>query len=116
MAVLEKVRLALEEGNPVRSIDLSDDEKLMIREFHFITAKPVLYIANVAEDGLEDNPLVRVVEDIAQAEGAEVVVVSNKIESECGQNRSLKVYLGKKKGSGLSTHAPTYPRPPLCQF
>ena len=76
MAVLEKVRVALEEGDPVRSIDLSDDEKLMLREFHFITAKPVLYIANVAEDGLEDNPLVKIVEDIAQAEGAEVVVVS----------------------------------------
>ena len=57
----------------------------MIREFHFITAKPVLYIANVAEDGLEDNPLVKVVEDIAQAEGAEVVVVSNKIESEVAE-------------------------------
>ena len=85
MAVLEKVRVALEEGDPVRSIDLSDDEKLMIREFHFITAKPVLYIANVAEDGLEDNPLVRVVEDIAQVEGAEVVVVSNKIESEVAE-------------------------------
>ena len=85
MAVLEKVRVALEEGDPVRSIDLSDDEKLMLREFHFITAKPVLYIANVAEDGLEDNPLVKIVEDIAQAEGAEVVVVSNKIESEVAE-------------------------------
>lgn len=85
MAVLEKVRVALEEGDPVRSIDLSDDEKLMLREFHFITAKPVLYIANVAEDGLEDNPLVKIVEHIAQAEGAEVVVVSNKIESEVAE-------------------------------
>ena len=58
----------------MRSIDLSDDEKLMLREFHFITAKPVLYIANVSEDGLEDK-LVKIGEDIAQAEGAEVVVV-----------------------------------------
>jgi GTP-binding protein YchF len=85
MEVLEKVRVALEEGHPVRSIDLSDDEKTMIREFHFITAKPVLYIANVAEDGLEDNPLVAIVEDIAQGEDAEVVVVSNKIESEVAE-------------------------------
>ena len=85
MVVLEKVRGALEEGAPVRSIDLSNDEKLMIREFHFITSKPVLYIANVAEDGLEDNPLVAIVADIAAAEGAELVVVSNKIESEVAE-------------------------------
>ena len=85
LAILEKVKEKLEEGEPVRSVELSKEERIAIREFHFITSKPVLYIANVAEDGLENNPLVEVVEEIAAAEGAEVVVVSNKIESEVAE-------------------------------
>ncbi|MEM7098461.1 MAG: redox-regulated ATPase YchF [Pseudomonadota bacterium] len=84
-AILDKVKDKLENGDPVRSAELSREEKQAIREFHFITAKPVLYIANVAEDGLEDNPLVDEVRAIADAEGAEVVVVSNKIEAEVAE-------------------------------
>ena len=83
--LLERVAEALEAGDPVRSIDFSAEELRALHEFHFITAKPVLYIANVAEDGLQDNPLVDVVQKIADAEGAEVVVVSNKIESELAE-------------------------------
>jgi GTP-binding protein YchF len=56
-----------------------------MREFHFITSKPVLYIANVAEDGLTDNPLVDEVRAIAESEGAELVVVSNQIEAEVAE-------------------------------
>ncbi len=85
VALLERVAQALEAGDPVRSIDFSIEEKRSLHEFHFITAKPVLYIANVAEDGLHNNPLVDVVSEIAAAEGAEVVVVSNKIESELAE-------------------------------
>ncbi|MEQ8691195.1 MAG: redox-regulated ATPase YchF [Pseudomonadales bacterium] len=85
LTVLEKVKQALEAGDAVRSVALSKEEQAAIREFHFITAKPVLYIANVAEDGLTDNPLVDVVHEIAAAEGSEVVVVSNKIESEVAE-------------------------------
>ena len=85
VAVLDKVKVKLEAGDPVRSVELSKEEWLMVREFHFITAKPVLYIANVAEDGLENNPLVDQVREIAATEGAEVVVVSNKIESEVAE-------------------------------
>ena len=85
LAILEKVKLALEEGDPVRSVDLAPEEWLSIREYHFITAKPVLYIANVAEDGLTDNPMVDEVRAIAAEEGSEVVVVSNKIEAEVAE-------------------------------
>jgi len=85
MALLDKVRDKLEAGLPARAVDLSDDEHKAIREFHFITAKPVLYIANVAEDGLTDNPFVDVVAAIAAEEGAEVVVVSNQIEAEVAE-------------------------------
>ena len=85
LEILEKVRDKLEAGLPVRAAELSDDERLAIRELHFITAKPVLYIANVAEDGLEDNPLVDEVRAIAAEEQAEVVVVSNQIEAEVAE-------------------------------
>ena len=85
LQILDKVKDKLEAGLPVRSAGLTDDEKLAIREFHFITSKPVLYIANVAEDGLTDNPLVDIVRDIAEQEHAEVVVVSNQIESEVAE-------------------------------
>ena len=85
LAILEKVKLALEKGDPVRSVDLAAEEWAGIREFHFITAKPVLYIANVAEDGLTDNPLVDIVRAIAVEEGSELVVVSNKIEAEVAE-------------------------------
>ncbi len=85
ITLLERVREALDAGNAVRSVEFSDDEHRVLQEFHFITAKPVLYIANVAEDGLENNPLVDQVREIADAEGAEVVVVSNKIEAEVAE-------------------------------
>ena len=85
ITLLERVREALDAGNAVRSVEFSDDEHRVLQEFHFITAKPVLYIANVAEDGLENNPLVDQVREIANAEGTEVVVVSNKIEAEVAE-------------------------------
>ena len=85
LEILDKVKDKLEAGEPVRMVALSPEEQVAIREFHFITAKPVLYIANVAEDGLEDNPLVDIVREIASAEGAEVVVVSNQIEAEVAE-------------------------------
>jgi GTP-binding protein YchF len=85
LVILDKVKDKLEAGLPVRAADLTDDEFLAIREFHFITSKPVLYIANVAEDGLTDNPLVEVVREIAAAEEAEIVVVSNQIEAEVAE-------------------------------
>ena len=90
LAILDKVKDKLEAGLPVRSAGLTDDEKLAIREFHFFTSKPVLYIANVAEDGLDDNPLIDIVKEIAEQEHAEVVVVSNQIESEVAELDDLE--------------------------
>ena len=80
--ILATVQEALESGRAVRHLNLSKEEQKVIHEFHFITAKPVLYIANVAEDGLRDNPFVEVVTKIAEKEDSEVVVVSNQIEAE----------------------------------
>ena len=85
LEVLEKVEEILESGGAVRNLDISKEERLEIQSLHFLTNKPVLYIANVAEDGLEDNPLVEQVRIIADSEGAELVVVSNQIESELAE-------------------------------
>ncbi len=55
-AVLEKIQPLLDEGKPARAADLSDDERKLIRGFGLMTLKPTMYIANVAEDGFENNP------------------------------------------------------------
>jgi GTP-binding protein YchF len=85
LKILEVVKDGLESGQPVRALSLSPEDRDAIREFHFITSKPVLYIANVAEDGLNDNPYVEEVRAIAQTEHAELVVVSNQIEAEVAE-------------------------------
>ncbi|MBM4202883.1 MAG: redox-regulated ATPase YchF [Gammaproteobacteria bacterium] len=85
VTLLERVQDILERGQPVRALKLEDNERLMLRELHLITAKPVMYIANVAEDGFENNPLLDTVQAIADAEGAVVVPICNKIEAEVSE-------------------------------
>ena len=85
MTVCEKVLPHLNEGRPVRSADLSDDEMDVVATLHLLTIKPTLYIANVAEDGFENNPWLETVRAIAAAENAEVVPICNKIESEIAE-------------------------------
>lgn len=84
-ALLTKVQAALNEGIPVRAHKLTDDEQTALRELHLLTAKPTLYIANVAEDGFMDNPLLAQVEALAAQEQAEVVVICAAIEAEIAQ-------------------------------
>ena len=80
--LLEKLLPHLNEAQPVRSMKLTDDEFKMVRKFHLLTTKPTMYIANVDEHGFEDNPHLKVVQEIAQKEGAPVVAVCSKLESE----------------------------------
>ncbi|MCK9504937.1 MAG: redox-regulated ATPase YchF [Porticoccaceae bacterium] len=86
-AVLEKLIPHFSEGKPARSLmkTMADDEKRVVHSFHLLTSKPVMYIANVAEDGFENNPYLDVVNKIAEEEGAVVVAVCNKIESEIAE-------------------------------
>jgi GTP-binding protein YchF len=79
---LKKILTALENGKPVRGVALSEAEADVLKELHLITAKPVMYIANVAEDSPADNPLVAAVQELAAAQGAEVVVICAAIEAE----------------------------------
>lgn len=80
--VLEKIVDHLDGGAPVRTLDVSDDEELLVREFQFLTRKPTLYIANVAEDGFEGNALLERVNQRAEEEGAVVVPVCAAMEAE----------------------------------
>jgi ribosome-binding ATPase len=83
--VLSKVREALDQGKPARTAGLDLDEKVLIRDLFLLTLKPVLYVANVLENGFENNPFLDKVRERAQAEGAEVVPVSAAIEEEMSQ-------------------------------
>ena len=87
MAVLEKVNEALENEKPVRTLGLTEEEQLLIRDLHLLTAKPILYVANVAEADLPqmDNELVNAIKQYAAQEGAEVVPVCAKIEAEIAE-------------------------------
>jgi GTP-binding protein YchF len=84
-ALLEKMIPHLAEGLPVRGLALSDDERKLARSFHLLTTKPTMYIANVAEDGFENNPYLDQVKELAASEGAEVVAICNKLESEIAE-------------------------------
>ncbi|MCP1727355.1 GTP-binding protein YchF [Natronospira proteinivora] len=85
LTVLEKVKAHLDEGLPVRSLELDEDSVLAIRDLHLITAKPLMYIANVDESGFENNPHLDKVVARAEEEGAEVVPVCAALEAEIAQ-------------------------------
>jgi GTP-binding protein YchF len=82
-ALLEdKLLPHLNEAQPARSLSLDSNELALARQLFLLTLKPTMYIANVDEDGFEDNPHVEVVNNIAASEGAVVVTICNKLESE----------------------------------
>ncbi len=83
--VLTRVRDGLDSGKPARALELSDEDRVELRDLFLLTLKPVLYVANVLEDGFEGNPHLDAVRARAQAEGAEVVPVSAAIEEELSQ-------------------------------
>ena len=83
--VLEKLLPLLNEGEPARAADLSTDERKTIRGLNLLTLKPTMYIANVEEDGFENNPLLDTVRQQAEKENASVVPICAKIESEIAE-------------------------------
>jgi GTP-binding protein YchF len=85
MPVLERVREALDQARPARALGLEPEARARLRDLHLLTLKPVMYIANVAEDGFENNPWLDEVRAIAAAEGSEVVAICNKIEAEIAE-------------------------------
>jgi ribosome-binding ATPase len=85
---LERIKENLYNDQPARSVELSDEEKVLLRDLHLITMKPVLYAANVSETeaaNADGNPYVQKVREFASVEGAEVVPISAKVESEIAE-------------------------------
>lgn len=85
MVVLEKLESCLNEGHRARNVELTRDEKRLITDLQLITTKPVMYVANVSEEGFENNPFLEVVRRKAESEDAEVVAVCAGIEAEIAQ-------------------------------
>ncbi|HET9835337.1 MAG TPA: redox-regulated ATPase YchF [Rhodanobacteraceae bacterium] len=83
--VLQKLAAGLNEGKSARSLGLSDEEKALVRDLFLLTMKPLMYIANVREDGFANNPHLDSVRKRAESEGAEVVPVCAAIEEELAQ-------------------------------
>lgn len=83
--VLEKIIPHLNEAQPLRSLNLSDDELTVLKQLNPLTIKPTMYIANVDEEGFENNPYLDAVKQIAAQEGAVVVPICNKLEAEISE-------------------------------
>jgi len=95
VAVLERAIAALDQGKPVRSVDWSKEELTVLKPLFLLTMKPTLYVANVAENGFKDNPLLAAVEERAQKEHAPVVAICAAMESQIADmsDEDKKVFL-----------------------
>jgi hypothetical protein len=83
--LLTKVQAVLDEGKPVRTLELNDQEKVLLKPLCLITAKPAMFVGNVAEDGFENNPLLDRLKEYAASQNAPVVAICAKIESELAE-------------------------------
>jgi GTP-binding protein YchF len=107
VALLTRVMTSLSENGNVRNLELGKEDKQAIKDLHLLTMKPVEYIANVAEDGFENNPLLDQVREFASADNARVVPVCAAIEAEVSQldredRQEFLAALGLKE-SGLAS-------------
>ena len=83
--VLNRCHAALNEAKPVRALSFSKEELVVLKPLCLITAKPAMYVANVAEDGFQNNPLLDRLNDHAAREGAPVVAICAKTEAELAE-------------------------------
>jgi len=85
LAFMQAIQAHVETGESARKFEVDDSQKAWMKDLHLITAKPTLYIANVAEDGFEDNPYLDVLTEFAKSEGAEIVAVCASIEADIAE-------------------------------
>jgi ribosome-binding ATPase len=85
VVILEKCQAALNDTKPVRTIDFSKEEHVLLKQFFLITAKPAMFVANVAEDGFTNNPMLDRLTAYATAQNAPVVAISAKMEAEMAE-------------------------------
>jgi hypothetical protein len=83
--VLQRVRTQLDAGKPVRALRFDETERPVVRDLQLLTAKPVMYVANVSETGFTNNPYLAAVEKLAASEGSEIVAICAAIEAEIAQ-------------------------------
>jgi len=80
--LLEKILPALEKGESIRTLSFNEEESKLLKDFQLLTIKPVLYVANVSEEGFEKNPHLTEIRDFAKVENSEVVVICAEIEAQ----------------------------------
>ncbi|GHC68138.1 ribosome-binding ATPase YchF [Pseudorhodoferax aquiterrae] len=85
VGLLERCQAALNENIPVRTLDFTKEERPLVKSFSLITAKPAMFVANVAEDGFENNPFLDRLTEYANKQGAPVVAICAKIEAELSE-------------------------------
>ena len=85
LAFMQRIQAHVNEGHSARTLEIDSNEKVWLKELNLITAKPTLYIANVAEDGFDNNPFLDTVTEHANKEGAQVVAVCAAIEAEISE-------------------------------
>ena len=85
VALLTKVQAVLNEGKPVRTLDLSDEERALLKPLCLITAKRAMFVGNVSEDGFENNPLLARLQDYAASQNAPVVAICAKMEADMSE-------------------------------
>ena len=85
VVILEKCQAALNDTKPVRTIDFSKEDHVLLKQFFLITAKPAMFVANVAEDGFKNNPMLDRLTAYATAQNAPVVAISAKMEAEMAE-------------------------------
>jgi GTP-binding protein YchF len=83
--LIEKILPVLEEGHSVRSLNFNEEETKILKGFQLLTAKPVLYVANVSEGGFDNNPHLKAIVDMASTENAQVVAICADIEAEISE-------------------------------
>lgn len=99
VALLEKTRAHLNQGKPARSQGLDKEQQQLLKPLCLLTAKPIIYVANVDEKGFTDNPLLKQVEEYAAQEGAPVVVICAALEAEIAElsDEDKKIFLADTK-------------------
>ena len=97
VAILDKCQAALNEATPVRTIEFSKEEQPLLQQFFLITAKPAMFVANVAEDGFENNPFLDRLTAYAKEQNAPVVAICAKMEAEMAdmEDEDKKMFLAE---------------------
>ncbi|KQP44008.1 redox-regulated ATPase YchF [Pseudorhodoferax sp. Leaf274] len=97
VALLERCQAALNENTPVRALEFTKEERPLVKTFSLITAKPAMFVANVAEDGFENNPFLDRLTEYATKQGAPVVAICAKIEAELSEmdDEDKKMFLAE---------------------